>query len=222
VPRTRFILRVTAGLASLFALTLAAEALTVARLATPGFDASTRLYSRPPVLALGQMVDATALEEHLRRIGYVESHDRFVGPGQYRAGPRAWVIGTRSLRHLGPLAAGRAIQVGLDGSGRVVSLEDGEGDRFRALPLEPELIGILSEAGGGDRLRTRLEDAPAHLVDAILTAEDHRFYRHHPDAFAASLLNALPMGFYSAATIIDGNKADHTVAFSSKEQPLRQ
>ncbi|MGQ9590246.1 MAG: error-prone DNA polymerase [Planctomycetota bacterium] len=30
--------------------------------------------------------------------------------------------------------------------------------------------------------------------------------RHYPDAFACSLLNALPMGFYSAATIVDDAK----------------
>ncbi|MEK6254249.1 MAG: transglycosylase domain-containing protein, partial [Gemmatimonadales bacterium] len=158
---------------------LSIEARSVARLDSVAGDLPVRLYSRPPMLALGRPIDADALKAHLSRIGYTEVRDGAVGPGQFAAGRREWVIVNRQVARLGPLAAGQAVRVRLDGWDRVTSLEDREGQRYRAVPLEPELIAVASGDDTRDRTPVRLEELPPHLIDAVLTVEDQRFYRHH-------------------------------------------
>ena len=158
---------------------LTIEARSVARLDSVAGDLPVRLYSRPPMLVLGRPIDADALKAHLSRIGYTEVRDGTVGPGQFAAGRREWVIVNRQVARLGPLAAGQAVRVRLDGWDRVTSLEDREGQRYRAVPLEPELIAVASGDDTRDRTPVRLEELPAHLIDAVLTVEDQRFYRHH-------------------------------------------
>lgn len=158
---------------------LSIEALSVARLGSAIGDLPIHLYARPPVLVLGRQVDPNALKAHLSRIGYHEVRDGVLGPGQFAAGRREWVIVSRRNGHLGSLGVEQAMRVRLDGWGRITSLEDQEGQRYRAVPLEPELIAVSSADGARDRSPVRLEDLPADLVDAVLTVEDQRFHRHH-------------------------------------------
>ena len=188
-----------AGFAALLlvAAILSVEALSVARLGPAVGDIPTRLYSRPPVLVLGQQADAETVRNHLSRIGYAEVPDSVVGPGQFAVGRREWVIVNRQVARLGPLAAGQAVRVRLDGWGRVTSLEDREGQRYRAVPLEPELIAVSSGDGARDRTPVRLDELPSHLIEAVLTVEDHRFYRHHG-------LDYLRIGAAAIANLRDG------------------
>jgi penicillin-binding protein 1B len=158
---------------------LAIQALSVARLDAVSGDVPVRLYSRPPMLVLGRAIDADDLKAHLSRIGYVEVRGGAIGPGQFAARPGEWVIVNRQIARLGPLAAGQAVRVRLDRWDRVTSLEDREGQQYRAVPLEPELIAVASGEGTRDRTPVRLRELPPHLIDAILTVEDQRFYRHH-------------------------------------------
>jgi penicillin-binding protein 1B len=153
------------------------EALAVARLSPSVTDLPIRLYARPPVLHLGQRADPAGIAAHLSRVGYVEVADGRVRPGHFALGRRQWIIQPRQIDRLGSLASGRALLVRLDSWGRVVSIEDPDGQRYRAVPLEPELLAV--ESGARDRVQVRLEDLPAHLLDAVLTVEDQRFYQHH-------------------------------------------
>ena len=158
---------------------LAIDALAVARLGSPTSDLPIRIYARPPVLAVGQRADAAALEAHLSRIGYTQAQNGVVGPGQFALGRREWLVVGRQIGRLGPFGAGNAVRARIDGWGRVASLEDREGQRYRAVPLEPELLAVSSRASGRDRVPVRVEDVPTHLIAAILTIEDQRFYQHH-------------------------------------------
>ncbi|MCL7959656.1 MAG: PBP1A family penicillin-binding protein [marine benthic group bacterium] len=157
---------------------LAIEARSVARLDSVSGDLPVRLYSRPPMLVLGQPIDVDALEAHLSRVGYTRVREGAVGAGQFAAGRREWVIVNRRIARLGPLASGQAVRVRLDRWNRVTSLEDREGQRYRAVPLEPELIAVASGERTRDRTPVRLAELPPHLLDAVLTVEDQRFYRH--------------------------------------------
>lgn len=157
---------------------LAIEALSVARLDAPTSDLPIRIYARPPVLIVGSRADRQALEAHLIRIGFSEAPNGVVEPGQYAIGRREWIIAGREIRRLGPLA-GSVVRVRVDGWGRVASLEDAEGNRYRAVPLEPELLTVTPGVSGRDRIPVRLADLPSHLVEAVLAVEDHRFQEHH-------------------------------------------
>jgi len=190
---------VAAGFAVLLLIVtiLAIEARSVARLDAVAEDLPVRLYSRPPMLVLGQPIDAEALKAHLGRIGYTEVQEGAVGQGQFAVGRREWVIVNRQITRLGPLAAGQAVRVRLDGWDRVISLEDREGQRYRAVPLEPELIAVSSGDDKRDRTPVRLQELPSHLIDAVLIVEDQRFYRHHG-------LDYVRIGAAAVANVRDG------------------
>jgi penicillin-binding protein 1B len=165
--------------ALLAAALLLAEALAVARLDGDSLTGPLRLYARPPILALGRRADAEMVAAHLARLGYSEASERIVRPGQYALDSTEWLIVSRRLRRLGPLASGRAIRVRFDRWGRISSLTGAEGDRFRAVPLEPEPIAVVSAAESADRVPMLLDDLPPHLIEAVLTIEDQRFFEHH-------------------------------------------
>jgi len=155
------------------------DALAVARLDSSAWRLPIRIYARPPVLAVGQRADAAALEAHLSRIGYTQAQNGVVGPGEFILGRREWLVAGRQIDRLGPFGAGSAVRARIDGWGRVASLEDREGQRYRAVPVEPELLAVSSRESGRDRVPVRVEDLPTHLIGAILTIEDQRFYQHH-------------------------------------------
>ena len=166
------------AIAALAATALAIEALSVASLGAPTSDLPIRIYARPPVLILGSRPDLQALEAHLIRIGFSQARGEAVEPGQYSMGRREWIIAGREIGRLGPLA-GSVVRVRIDGWGRVTSLEDTEGNRYRAVPLEPELLAVTPGVSGRDRIPVRLADLPSHLVEAVLAVEDHRYRQHH-------------------------------------------
>ena len=48
-----------------------------------------------------------------------------------------------------------------------------------SIELEPELISGIFQGSWDQRRLVRLNQIPPLLIDAILAAEDHRFYEHH-------------------------------------------
>jgi penicillin-binding protein 1B len=48
-----------------------------------------------------------------------------------------------------------------------------------AIELEPELLGAIFHGSWEQRRLVPLSDIPPALIDAVLAAEDHRFYEHH-------------------------------------------
>jgi penicillin-binding protein 1B len=48
-----------------------------------------------------------------------------------------------------------------------------------SIELEPELLGAIFQGNWEQRRLVPLADIPPALVDAVLAAEDHRFYTHH-------------------------------------------
>lgn len=157
---------------------VAVEAVTVARLKDPLLSAPTRVYARPSVLYLGMRPSRGLVEDQLRRLGYTPAKGRAVEPGEYRLGSRVWVIGQRGFRHQDKHGPEGTATVRLRYDGRITGLEGANGRRLTYLVLEPELIGSFLGASGKDRIPVRLWDVPDHLVQAILSIEDQRFFEH--------------------------------------------
>ena len=62
----------------------------------------------------------------------------------------------------------------------IVSMEDGGSRKaIYSLELEPELISGIFEGEWEQRRLVRLAQIPPTMINAILAAEDHRFYEHH-------------------------------------------
>ncbi|MGD2218213.1 MAG: transglycosylase domain-containing protein, partial [Gemmatimonadales bacterium] len=167
-----------AALVVLAAGLVALEAVTVARLGDTTLQAPTRVYARPLVLHLGMQPSRSLVEDELERLGYERAAGRDVGIGEFRFESRTWTIGRRPFRHHERISPGGIATVRLDYRGRIARLDDDSGERLSHITLEPELIGSFEGRSHKDRVPVRMPDVPDHLVDAVLTIEDQRFFEH--------------------------------------------
>jgi penicillin-binding protein 1B len=123
-------------------------------------------------------LDREQVEDHLRRLGYRPSRGDGVGIGEYHLGPYGFIVGRRPFPWAEDLRQPRFVVARLDFDGRIAWLEDEEGRSLPGARLEPELIGRMLGPSDLDRLPVTLEEVPRHLVQALLTVEDRRFYEH--------------------------------------------
>ena len=158
-------------------LVIGSEALVRARLDSPFESATTRLYARPPLIQVNAPVDPSTLQSYFDRLTYRRVDRGPVGRGQYRSNRDGWTIGRRALRVGGQEVGGGPLTIHLDDDRRVVALEDSLGQWLDSAALEPEVLRAPS-GPGDDRVPVSLAEVPAHLVNAVLTVEDRRFYEH--------------------------------------------
>jgi len=149
-----------------------------ARLDTGVLAAPTRFYARPMLLRPGLEVNTTRISTHLDRLGYRRTSARQVGIGEYRLSSSQWVIGQRAFRHFDQVYPGGMITVRLAWGDYLSSIRDADGDALSYVVLEPELIRSVHGDANEDRVPIPLDDVPQHLVDAVLTIEDQRFFDH--------------------------------------------
>jgi penicillin-binding protein 1B len=142
-----------------------------------------RVRSAPYPLAAGRTVHESALPRRLERLGYRRVHEKPGEPGTYFYGYEVFWIYRQAHRWNGtdypPALIGLKIRredgriLGAVGEGnQVLALEEG------TLWLEPE---TLSESLGGeraDRVLVRVDALPDHVWEAVLAAEDARFFDH--------------------------------------------
>src|SRR4030095_2401558 len=80
------------------------------------------------------------------------------------------------------------------------------------LALEPEVLASASERRGEDHRPVRFDEVPRILIDAVLAAEDHRFFEHG-GLDARALVRAAWANFRAGRVQEDGRPST---------QPLRQ
>jgi penicillin-binding protein 1B len=145
-----------------------------ARLSGNILQNTTQIFSAPEHISTGQAWGPEDLTEYLTRVGYREQQDsntlgQFtiqngtvdIRPSKisYFAGNNALAVQFRgkSIRSIKPLSGG-------------TELDTAE--------IEPDLITNLFDSAREKRRPVRYEDLPVMLVDAILSAEDKRFFEH--------------------------------------------
>jgi penicillin-binding protein 1B len=155
------------------------EAGVRARLDPDDFLPPTRLYARPLVLRPGAPVSPDAIDATLKRLGYRRVSGRRVHAGEYYRASGGWIVGRRAFRLGSQLDPGGTTVVQLDPwRDRVRAVRDADGNRLPYAALEPELLRVTHAGRIEDRIPVPLEDMPQHLVDAVLTIEDQRFFEH--------------------------------------------
>ena len=154
------------------------EALIRPRLGQDTLSTPTRFYARPLVLEVGMTVDRDAVESRLKRLGYDRSRRRSVRIGEYRLSSRQWNVGRRAFRLADKLDPGGVVTVDLGYGGYITSIQDADNRRLRYFTIEPELLRSAYGPKREDRVPIQLSDLPPHLVDAVLSIEDQRFYTH--------------------------------------------
>ncbi len=145
-----------------------------ARLSGNVLQNTTQIFSAPEHISAGQAWGPEDLTDYLTRVGYrvqpdsnalgqftVQGNTVDIRPSKlsYFAGNNTLGVQFRgkSIRNIKPLAGG----------GELDSAE-----------IEPELITNLFDSAREKRRPVRYEDLPVLLVDAILSAEDKRFFEH--------------------------------------------
>ena len=137
----------------------------------------SRIYSAPLALSRGTSLDREAFVARLARSGYARVESAPTRAGEFRARGarveaylRAFPEGER------PVAARRVI---LDWSGRTISaIRGGDNRALRTVELEPELLALVFGPRQEERQILALAEVPKEFVNAVLAAEDARFFSH--------------------------------------------
>ncbi|MEO8029085.1 MAG: transglycosylase domain-containing protein, partial [Bryobacteraceae bacterium] len=135
------------------------------------FDDRSMLFAAPDPLVVGEETTAAEIASHLRRCGYAESKNSRMGWYQVRGD----VIDV----YPGPDAYDEepaVIKFAHNKVSQIVSLRDNT-ERTRYM-LEPELITNLFDRKREKRRIVQFGDIPQVMVNAVLAAEDKRFFAH--------------------------------------------
>jgi penicillin-binding protein 1B len=130
------------------------------------------VYAAPQVLAPGVNIRLADLPGALARLHYTETRTAPNVPGQFRRAQNRWEI------HVRAGATDVAHPVRIEVAGDRIARVERDGQTVDADALEPEVLTSAAERPGQDFRPLRLADAPIPLINAVLAAEDHRFFEH--------------------------------------------
>ena len=150
------------------------------RLSGQVFDNASLVFAAPSEIAVGERASPEEIASVLRKAFYSESNHN-TGFGTYRIsenrlevhpGPASFFEGQRVLQEEPAVIEFKR--------GRIASITDLEHQTLiDSYLLEPEIITTLFDQSRSKRLLVSYEELPRALVNAILAAEDHRFFSHH-------------------------------------------
>ncbi|PYU41424.1 MAG: penicillin-binding protein 1A [Acidobacteria bacterium] len=145
-----------------------------ARLSGNVLQNTTQIFSAPEHISAGQAWGPEDLTAYLTRVGYRPIQDANA-IGQFTAQENTVDIRPSKLSYF---AGNNALAVQFRGKSiRSIKPLAGGGELDTA-EIEPELITNLFDSAREKRRPVRYEDLPVMLVDAILSAEDKRFFEH--------------------------------------------
>jgi penicillin-binding protein 1B len=143
-----------------------------AKLAAGPFANTSMLFAAPRTVDVGDVADPEEIASDLRRSGYTESPKNPMGyftlkPDEIDVypGPDSYFKRDEGVIKF----AGHKVA-------HIISLADNT-DRTEYI-LEPELISNLFDKNREKRRMVRYEDIPRVLVNAVVSAEDKRFFQH--------------------------------------------
>jgi penicillin-binding protein 1B len=131
------------------------------------------VYAAPEALAPGVHVRLVDLAGTLRRLHYSETKDPPRAPGQFRRTATQWDVSLRGLPGAGPP---QRVQLELRNE-RIVRVTR-DGSDIGAAALEPEVLTSAGDRPGEEYRPVQLKETPLVLMQAVLAAEDHRFFEH--------------------------------------------
>ena len=167
-----FALLVIAGLGVFTYFYVTYSKLVDQKLRVGPFANTAKIFAAPKLIAVGDPMTPAEVSLELRRAGYTESRGNPVGWYQLR--PDAIEIFPGPDSYFDQEAA--LIRFKDNKISQVVSLQDNTSRS--QYQLEPQLITNLSDRNREKRRIVRFHDIPKVMVDAVLAAEDKRFFQH--------------------------------------------
>lgn len=145
-----------------------------ARLSGQVYQNTSRIFTAPRRIFTGQPLTPSSLAGYLRAAGYTESSGgdqvgRFDVSGnvvEIRPGPSSYFAGEKGFR----------VEFAGNSIGKILTLPARQ--PLASIEIEPELLTNLFDSAREKRRLVRFDDLPKHLVDAVLSAEDKRFFEH--------------------------------------------
>jgi penicillin-binding protein 1B len=138
------------------------------------FQNTSRVYAAPQNIYKGEAYKKPDLEAYLVHAGYQEEGSAdvtgvFISTGrsvEVRPGKNSYFAG------------GNALRIDFQGNGisKITTLPDG--NTVDTAQLEPQVLTNLFDTSREKRRLVRFEDLPTQMVDAVLSAEDKRFFEH--------------------------------------------
>jgi penicillin-binding protein 1B len=145
-----------------------------ARLSGNVLQNTTQIFSAPVTISPAEVFTANELTTYLQRVGYRPEADD-ASLGQYTVNGNVVDIRPSKLSYF---AGGNALAVQFAGKTIRTIRPIGGGPEMASAEIEPELITNLFDSAREKRRAVRYDDLPPSLVNAILSAEDKRFFEH--------------------------------------------
>jgi penicillin-binding protein 1B len=177
---------------------LASVYLTVtSRFEGPRWKVPSTVYAEPVTMYPGMDLNAGRLRDRLLRLGYGPVATSPTRPGEFRWTDTRLEIYLQDFSYPDHRVQGFLVAADFVDS-RVTTLRRSADEApMTSVDLEPEVIaGLFDDSWEGRRL-VRVDEVPRALVDAIMAAEDARFYHHwgiDPRAVARALWADLKEG----------------------------
>lgn len=150
------------------------SAIVEQRVASGFWHTRAGIYAAPRTLLKDQKISKDGTVELLRRAGFVENDSpEKVWNGNFTINGNSIEIKTNN--YLGTETNTARIEFAGD---KIVNISDGN-HQLDEYEIQPELLTGRSEAKRGVNHALRYEEIPENLRNAILTAEDQRFFEHH-------------------------------------------
>jgi penicillin-binding protein 1B len=137
-------------------------------------QSAARIYAAPSRIAVGEAMTADGLIDHLQMAGYTENRD---------LGATGWYAQQKNAVEIHPgkdsyFAGKNALRLEFGGKEiRGIRKLADRSDSDTA-EIEPPLLTNLFDSSREKRRQVRFEDIPHVLIDAVLSAEDKRFFEH--------------------------------------------
>src|SRR5579859_3527197 len=167
-----FVLLVTAGVLSFTYYYVKYSRLIDQKLKGGPFANTSKIFAAPRVIGVGDEISPADIMLELRRSGYSESRGNPMGWSNTR--PDAIEIFPGPESYFREEAG--VIKFSGNHISQIISLQDNT-DRSQ-FQIEPQLITNLFDRNREKRRLVKYADIPKVLIDAVISAEDKRFFQH--------------------------------------------
>ncbi len=155
----------------------------VTRFSGKRWNIPSRIYSDSCFVYPGQSLDDLGFFQRLARLNYHRvAPGQIASRGEYSLDEKKHrlTVFLHSFAYPYSDFAGEAVEMTLGPRDTVLAMRDPLGGKaLFSVELEPELISGIFQGTWQQRRLVPLAQIPPAFIDAILAAEDHRFYEHH-------------------------------------------